>query len=188
MANIYTDDEGGIHLSGVNRVLAGKSTNSAISYARAIQRLLSEEGLIRYNDTYRYTLLALKKYGSSLQTLLSRRFQYAFVDEYQDCSTLQRNVLDALFSGTETIFQKIGDVDQAIYNSTNDNTPVWQVEDSYSSNAHSNRYGQEIGGVLSDLRTEPSTNCPRGIGPSAQPIKQYFVQGSSRHQANIICI
>lgn len=54
MANIYTDDEGGIHLSGVNRVLAGKSTNSAISYARAIQRLLSEEGLIRYNDTYRY--------------------------------------------------------------------------------------------------------------------------------------
>lgn len=90
MANIYTDDEGGIHLSGVNRVLAGKSTNSAISYARAIQRLLSEEGLIRYNDTYRYTLLALKKYGSSLQTLLSRRFQYVFVDEYQDCSTLQR--------------------------------------------------------------------------------------------------
>ena len=157
MANIYTDDEGGIHLSGVNRVLAGKSTNSAISYARAIQRLLSEEGLIRYNDTYRYTLLALKKYGSSLRTLLSRRFQYVFVDEYQDCSTLQRNVLDALFSGTETIFQKIGDVDQAIYNSTNDNTPVWQVEDSYMSIAHSNRYSQEIADVLSVLRTNQET-------------------------------
>ena len=157
MANIYTDDEGGIHLSGVNRVLAGKSTNSAISYARAIQRLLSEEGLIRYNDTYRYTLLALKKYGSSLRTLLSRRFQYVFVDEYQDCSTLQRNVLDALFSGTETIFQKIGDVDQAIYNSTNDNTPVWQVEDSYMSIAHSNRYSQKIADVLSVLRTNQET-------------------------------
>ncbi len=157
MANIYTDDEGGIHLSGVNRVLAGKSTNSAISYARAIQRLLSEKGLIRYNDTYRYTLLALKKYGSSLRTLLSRRFQYVFVDEYQDCSTLQRNVLDALFSGTETIFQKIGDVDQAIYNSTNDNTPVWQVEDSYMSIAHSNRYSQEIADVLSVLRTNQET-------------------------------
>lgn len=157
MANIYTGDEGGIHLSGVNRVLAGKSTNSAISYARAIQRLLSEEGLIRYNDTYRYTLLALKKYGSSLRTLLSRRFQYVFVDEYQDCSTLQRNVLDALFSGTETIFQKIGDVDQAIYNSTNDNTPVWQVEDSYMSIAHSNRYSQEIADVLSVLRTNQET-------------------------------
>lgn len=157
MANIYTDDEGGIHLSGVNRVLAGKSTNSAISYARAIQRLLSEEGLIRYNDTYRYTLLALKKYESSLRTLLSRRFQYVFVDEYQDCSTLQRNVLDALFSGTETIFQKIGDVDQAIYNSTNDNTPVWQVEDSYMSIAHSNRYSQEIADVLSVLRTNQET-------------------------------
>lgn len=157
MANIYTGDEGGIHLSGVNRVLAGKSTNSAISYARAIQRLLSEEGLIRYNDTYRYTLLALKKYGSSLRTLLSRRFQYVFVDEYQDCSTLQRNVLDALFSDTETIFQKIGDVDQAIYNSTNDNTPVWQVEDSYMSIAHSNRYSQEIADVLSVLRTNQET-------------------------------
>ena len=164
MTNIYADDAGGIHLSGVNRVLAGKSTNTAFSYARAIQRLLSEEGLIRYNDTYRYTLLALKKYGSSLQTLLSRRFQYAFVDEYQDCSTLQRDVLDALFSGTETIFQKIGDVDQAIYNSTNDNTPVWQVEDSYMSIAHSNRYSQEIAGVLSVLRTNQETiTSSRGV-------------------------
>ena len=92
-----------------------------------------------------------------MQTLLSRRFQYVFVDEYQDCSTLQRNVLDALFSGTETIFQKIGDVDQAIYNSTNDNTPVWQVEDSYMSIAHSNRYSQEIADVLSVLRTNQET-------------------------------
>ena len=72
-------------------------------------------------------------------------------------STLQRNVLDALFSGTETIFQKIGDVDQAIYNSTNDNTPVWQVEDSYMSIAHSNRYSQEIADVLSVLRTNQET-------------------------------
>lgn len=92
-----------------------------------------------------------------MRTLLSRRLQYVFVDEYQDCSTLQRNVLDALFSGTETIFQKIGDVDQAIYNSTNDNTPVWQVEDSYMSIAHSNRYSQEIADVLSVLRTNQET-------------------------------
>ena len=113
--------------------------------------------MIKYNDTYRYTLLALKKYGASLRELLSRRFQYVFVDEYQDCSNLQRDVLDALFSGTETIFQRIGDIDQAIYNSTNDNTPVWQVEDSYMSIAHSNRYSQEIADVLSVLRTNQET-------------------------------
>lgn len=156
MANIYTDDEG-IHLLGVKRVLAGKNTNTTFNYNRAIQRLLAEEGLIRYNDTYKYTLLALRKYGEALRFLLSNRFRYVFVDEYQDCSTLQRDVLDALFSGTETIFQKIGDVDQAIYNSTNDDTPVWQVGDNYIPIAHSNRYSQEIADVLSVLRSNQET-------------------------------
>lgn len=157
MANIFTDNEGGIHLLGVKRVLAGKSTNTAFNYIRAVQRLLSEEGLICYNDTYRYTLLALKKYGASLRLLLSRRFQYVFIDEYQDCSTLQRDVLDALFSETDTIFQKIGDIDQAIYTSTNDNTPVWQVGVNYMPIAHSNRYSQEIADVLSALRSNQET-------------------------------
>ena len=156
MANIYTDGEG-VRLSGVKRVLAGKSTKTTFNYLRATQRLLAEEGLIRYNDTYRYTLLALRKYGEALRLLLSNRFQYVFVDEYQDCSMLQRDVLDALFSGTETIFQKIGDVDQAIYNSTNDDTPAWQVGDNYMPIAHSNRYSQEIANVLSVLRSNQET-------------------------------
>lgn len=75
----------------------------------AIKKQGVENDLIELLET-----LETRKHGSSLRTLLSRRFQYVFVDEYQDCSTLQRNVLDALFSGTETIFQKIGDVDQAM--------------------------------------------------------------------------
>lgn len=157
LGNLYVDDQGALKLIGVGRVLAGRDKNTTFGYNRAVQRLLSEEGMIQYNDTYRYTLLALKTYGVSLRMLLSRRFQYVFVDEYQDCSTLQRDVLDALFSDTETVFQKIGDVDQAIYNSTNDNTPVWQVADSYMSIAHSNRYSQEIAGVLSLLRTNQET-------------------------------
>lgn len=153
LGNVYVDDQGALRLTGVGRVLAGRDKKATSGYGRAVQRLLSEEGMIQYNDTYRYTLLALKKYGVSLRTLLSRRFQYVFVDEYQDCSKLQREVLDALFSGTETVFQKIGDVDQAIYNSTNDDTPVWQVGDKCMSIAHSNRYSQEIADVLSLLRT-----------------------------------
>lgn len=157
LGNVYVDDQGALRLIGVGRVLAGRDKNATFGYNRAVQRLLSEEGMIQYNDTYRYTLLALKTYGASLRMLLSRRFQYVYVDEYQDCSTLQRDVLYALFSGTETIFQKIGDVDQAIYNSTNDNTPVWQVGDNYMPIAHSNRYSQEIADVLSALRSNQET-------------------------------
>lgn len=153
LGNVYVDDQGALRLIGVGRTLAGKGKKATFNYSRAVQRLLSEEGMIKYNDTYRYTLLALKKYGASLRELLSRRFQYVFVDEYQDCSNLQRDVLDALFSGTETIFQRIGDIDQAIYNSTNDDTPVWQVGDSCISIAYSNRYSQEIADVLSALRS-----------------------------------
>lgn len=157
LGNIYIDDQGALRLNGVGRALAGRDKNATFGYNSAVQRLLSEEGMIQYNDAYRYTFLALKNYGASLRMLLSRRFRYVFVDEYQDCSIQQRDVLDALFSETDSIFQKIGDVDQAIYNSTNDNTPVWQVGDNYMPIAHSNRYSQEIADVLSALRSNQET-------------------------------
>lgn len=157
LANVYVDDQGVLRLFGIKRALAGRDKKATFGYNIAVQRLLSEEGMIQYNDTYRYTLLALKTYKALLRTLLSRRFQYVFVDEYQDCSTLQRDVLSSLFSGTETIFQKIGDVDQAIYNSTNDNMSAWEVGKNYMTIAHSNRYSQEIADILSALRSNQET-------------------------------
>lgn len=153
LSNVYLDIQGDLRITNVKRALAGAKTDTAFRYRVAIHNLLKNQGLMVYADTYQFTLKALEYYGESLRSLLSSRFQYVFVDEYQDCSELQRNVLDALFLGTNTVFQKIGDVDQAIYNGADDKTPSWEVSGEYLSIVDSNRYSQDIADVLTLLRT-----------------------------------
>ncbi|MFA6325266.1 MAG: UvrD-helicase domain-containing protein [Candidatus Paceibacterota bacterium] len=55
------------------------------------------------------------KQNQILKNIISQRFQFAFLDEAQDCSEMQINILKELFDeGSKTIFQQIGDVNQAI--------------------------------------------------------------------------
>ncbi len=153
-----------VRINGKPKRLAGAASTSALNYSAAVNDLLLEEGMIRYEDAYKYTLHALTDYGDSLRKLLSRRFQYVFVDEYQDCSEMQRNVLDKIFADSESILQKIGDVDQAIYSNDGDDTPDWQVAGNYLSIAATNRYGQEIADVLTLLLSNrDKIHSERGI-------------------------
>lgn len=52
-------------------------------------------------------------------------FGCVFIDEYQDCGILQRQAIDAIFDPQKCAVFKIGDSDQAIYNSAENTTPDW---------------------------------------------------------------
>lgn len=149
-------DNGDLYIptSGKPKKLAGSKSDSAKNYKFATVDLLVEQGMLKYEDCYSYTQKAIEIYGDNLRKILSNRFKYVFVDEYQDCSEMQRNILDNLFDGTDTIFQKIGDVDQAIYNGDENTSVDWCVSEGYLALSNSNRYGQEIADVLTKLRTD----------------------------------
>ncbi len=142
-----------ISINGKSKKLAGSKSDSAKNYKRATIDLLVEQGMLRYEDCYGYTQKAIEIYGNNLRNILSQRFKYVFVDEYQDCSEMQRTILNSLFDGTDTILQKIGDVDQAIYNGGENTFTDWCVSEGYLELSNSNRYGQEIADVLAKLRT-----------------------------------
>lgn len=77
-----------------------------------------------------------------------------FIDECQDCNQMQRDALDKLFNRNKCCVFRIGDSDQAIYNSDNSEIEDWKPSVSCLSMASSNRYGQEIADVLTNLRTD----------------------------------
>ena len=77
-----------------------------------------------------------------------------FIDECQDCNQMQRDALDKLFNRNKCCVFHIGDSDQAIYNSDNSEIEDWKPSVSCLSMASSNRYGQEIADVLTNLRTD----------------------------------
>lgn len=132
--------------------LAGSSAPSAKQYAAVKLDLLENEGLITYYDAYRYAFEAVER-RPDLKGLLSGRFRFVFVDEFQDCSKEQRDILETVFDKTICSIMRIGDPDQAIYNSDREKTIDWVPEGNVLTIASSNRYSQEIADILTPLRS-----------------------------------
>ncbi len=131
--------------------LARNTTNSAIQFIKAKREFLKEEGMITYNETYDYAMEALRN-NTSLRDLLSRRFQYVFVDEYQDCREVQRQLICDIFDPSICMLIRIGDPDQAIYDSDTDEAAEWKPSPNALSITTANRYSQNIADVLTPLR------------------------------------
>ena len=98
--------------------------------------------------------LPLINYQQNIQTSFSSRFQYVFVDEYQDCNNIQRQAIDSIFDSTKCVVFKIGDSDQAIYNSEEDTTPDWVPQSGFLSLMTSCRFSQEIADVVCKLKRD----------------------------------
>ena len=149
--SLYLKDET-LYLGRQIRPLAGKGTKSSTQYILAIENLLKNEGMIRYNDAYLYAKEAIAELSDKYVELFSRRFKYVFIDEYQDCNAVQRIALDKIFDKTKACVMHIGDPDQAIYNSDVVNQEDWIPSESALSIATSNRYGQQIADVINHLK------------------------------------
>lgn len=154
---LYISSEGALCINNRKAALAGSNRPSTQEFLCAQQDLLIEEGLIKYADAFRYAEEAVNELSEQYTDLFSNRFQYVFIDEYQDCKENQRKALAKLFDPEKCCVFHIGDPDQAIYGSDRDAEQDWQPRGDYLTLEQSNRYGQEIADVLCPLRTGQQT-------------------------------
>lgn len=151
---LYIRDDGSLCVGKQKRALAGADKLSTKQFNALIVDLLKYEGIMRYQDAYSYARIAVDALPETYTNLFSSRFQYVFVDEYQDCSSAQRQAISALFNSTKCTVIKIGDSDQTIYNSSEDKTPDWVPKDSFLPILTSCRYSQEIADVICKLKKD----------------------------------
>ena len=149
---LYMRDDGALCVGKQKRALAGVDKPSAKQFNELIVDLLKYEGVMRYQDAYSYARTAVDALSETYTDLFSSRFQYVFIDEYQDCDNVQRRAIDAIFNSTKCTVIKIGDSDQAIYNSSEDKTPDWMPQDGFLPITTSCRYSQEIANVICNLK------------------------------------
>lgn len=149
---LYMRDDGALCVGRQNRALAGVDKPSAKQFNELIVDLLKYEGIMRYQDAYSYARTAVDALPETYTDLFSSRFQYVFIDEYQDCDDVQRQAIDAIFNSTKCTVIKIGDSDQAIYNSSEDKTPDWVPPNGFLPISTSCRYSQEIANVICSLK------------------------------------
>ncbi|MGM8361147.1 UvrD-helicase domain-containing protein [Flavobacterium sp. ARAG 55.4] len=81
--------------------------------------ILFKEGFLRYKDSFSFGEFYLKGFPK-IKSILQNRFKYVFVDEMQDLEKYQIDIIENIFfkENSKTIIQRIGDPNQAIYNST----------------------------------------------------------------------
>lgn len=78
----------------------------------------NEHGLLDYNDLLLETYELLKN-NPDICCLLSQKFKYIIVDEYQDTNILESNILSLLRSFEEKSLTAIGDPNQSIFSFIN---------------------------------------------------------------------
>lgn len=150
LEGVHLQDDGLYPARG--KKMAGRDKPSSSQYEKVVRHLLVERGVIKFSDAYRYAIDAIENLDKSYLALFAKRFRYVFIDEYQDCSPVQREVIEKLFPTTQCIVFKIGDVDQSIFNGK-DEAQLWEPQKDNLTLSHSNRYSQEIADVLVHLRT-----------------------------------
>ena len=128
-----------------------------VDYKRSILR----EGILCYDDAYLLAELALASYPFLFE-LIPRRFRYVFVDEMQDLAPHQYGLIERLFGDeaeTDTIFQRIGDSDQAIFGGKNFiDTEGWQPRAETLTLSNSLRLPPRIANILPPFAYERDTN------------------------------
>ena len=148
--NIRSD--GSLCVGKQSKTLAGAGKPSTKQYTELRTELLKKEGIIRYQDAYAYANAAIAELPTEYTDLFSSRFQYVFIDEYQDCAEHQRHIIDAMFDVSKCAVFKIGDSDQAIYNSADNLTPDWVPHPDFLPIMTSCRFNQETANVICQLK------------------------------------
>ena len=95
---------------------------------REINRLklrLLEWGYLCYEDAYSLAFEYLREHPG-IRELISKRFAFVFIDEMQDSSTIQSEILNNIFN-ENVVIQKIGDLNQSIFDYDADLECGWTI-------------------------------------------------------------
>ncbi len=171
---LYIRDDGALCIGRQKKPLAGAGKPSAEQYKKLLADLLKDEGIIRYQDAYLYAQAALDDLPKAYTDIFSSRFQYVFIDEYQDCDGLQRQAIDSIFDSKKCAVFKIGDSDQAIYNSSEDTTPDWAPQADFLPIMTSCRFNQEIANVVCKLKKDDKSIVTLAGETGVKPILLIF--------------
>jgi len=128
MRNLVFDTEGNLKYGINGKILLKKAGGSnTFKQLAGIKIKILKAGFLNYDDAYSLAFWYLQAFPGIVK-ILQKRFRFVFVDEMQDMDTHQYNLLEQIFhpdANSESVIQRIGDKNQAIYNSVK-SEDVWQ--------------------------------------------------------------
>lgn len=145
-------------------------------------KTMLEKGIFRHNDILSLSRWYIKKYEKQVKNAFANRFSWAFIDEAQDTSNIQYDLLKRIFNNESTILQKFGDPYQSLYTMFSNKKDAWipsqekevdPIELSYST-----RFGNSISNVLKTACIEEYTALKGN--PNIKSFKPYLLLYKSK--------
>lgn len=127
-----------------------KPDSKSYPLLRDIKLELTEKGVFRYADMFAFAEALLVR-SPVLRGRLSKRFPLVFIDEMQDTSWAQEDLLNRLFDGTVTV-QRLGDLNQRILGSDEGAANLTFPRSPALSISTSKRFGPAIAAAVSGIR------------------------------------
>lgn len=150
----------------------GVDSPSGAEYMKIKEEMFSE-GILSFQDAYDLAFRYIREKKLDFSRFSDKRFKYLFIDEVQDCDSLQVDLIQKIFDENKVFIQRFGDYCQAIFERDECNGPENdRLKDNQVLYIHdSNRFGEKIAKPLRSLCMVPNDKL---VGndeiPSVTPI------------------
>ncbi|RYZ90614.1 MAG: ATP-dependent helicase [Proteobacteria bacterium] len=148
-------------------------TRTSASYQSLLnmKRNCMQGGFLCFDDAYILANMYLVK-NQGIKTILQKRFHYVFVDEMQDMSKHQYDIIETIFGdGTSTsIIQRIGDTNQAIFHDDAKQGAIWVPRPNLLYLNGSHRLSPQIAAIVQNLALSPIRIDGQGTQRDGRPI------------------
>ncbi|OBQ55192.1 UvrD-helicase domain-containing protein [Halodesulfovibrio spirochaetisodalis] len=143
-----------------------------------------ESGVISYEQAYVLAQHYIKQHPC-ISELISKRFRYVLIDEMQDTDEKQLALLDTLFSdNTNVVLQRVGDPNQAIFNSVKGGEMTWMPRKETLSFSNSMRFGDNIANPLTSVRLR--NDIPLSGNPEISSKAPYLITYDDSNVENVV--
>lgn len=136
------------------------NSNAKSSYKAPFERsirILFESGIVNNEQCLYLTKWYIGRFKDPIMKAITNRFNYVLLDEAQDTSQLQYDLLNELFSDG-IFFQRFGDPYQALYSIYENNDDAWvpskEKKYLYQEISETTRFGTSIANVIKNLCIE----------------------------------
>lgn len=162
----------------------GGTANNYYLELESWKEKLFKVGLLNYKDSFNLGSYYISK-NPQVKQILQKRFKYVFIDEMQDLEKFQIDLIDSIFfsENSTTTIQRIGDINQSIYNSgksIKDNCD-WEPRNPIYLTG-SNRLTKEIADIVNYYTLDPQPDeegnkrfIVNGLAQIDSPIKPHLI-------------
>ncbi|MEU5833003.1 UvrD-helicase domain-containing protein [Streptomyces diacarni] len=164
----FTYRKGELAVTGAARDLPFGAQSPSGKQLDHLKRTLARRGIFRFQDMYAIAQEYLARHPG-IAAAVTTRFPFVLLDETQDTSATQHELLDLVFASSSTVVQRVGDTNQGIYSdsaSAGGPASLFPLPGAPELPV-SRRFGPQIAAVASRLAVRRPQQV-RGAGPDGQ--------------------